>query len=429
MATNENNRNYLGAFLVMVFLFFIIGFLTTANTQFQAPLRTAFLSGAGDAKNTLATLITFSWFLAYPVFGKAGARLVDGCGYKRTLMQGLAMMAAGMMLFFLSSWLAANRPLMSISLGGHSVHAGFMVFLLGSFVAGGAATILQVVVNPYLTACSVRGTQAVQRLAIGGTANSVGTTLAPYFVSGIAFGGMSAGQANAGSAAVPFLILAATLVAVMAAMGFAALPDIQGTRASRGEKLGRSAWSFRHLALGVAAIFCYVGCEVCIGGNLNLYVLGDKGGSVGAATLMATLYWGGLLAGRLLGSFARRTSPRAQLTFTSSAAALLVAAAIAFDEAWLLVAVGLFHSIMWGAVFTLATKGLGKHTSEASGAFMVGVVGGAILPLAQGFMADMAGCWRWSWSLVLAGELCILWYARIGSRPKETDLEQKTEQC
>lgn len=73
MATNDNNKNYLGAFLVMVFLFFIIGFLTTANTQFQAPLRTAFLSGAGDAKNTLATLITFSWFLAYPVFGKLKA--------------------------------------------------------------------------------------------------------------------------------------------------------------------------------------------------------------------------------------------------------------------------------------------------------------------------------------------------------------------
>ena len=87
--------------------------------------------------------------------------------------------------------------------------------------------------------------------------------------------------------------------------------------------------------------------------------------------------------------------------------------------AWLLVAVGLFHSIMWGAIFTLATTGLGRYTSAASGVFMTGVVGGAILPLLQGAVADSLGAWRWSWLIVLFGELVMLSYALVGSRPKE----------
>lgn len=406
--------NYFGPFLTMVFLFLVVGFLTTANGQFQGPLKAAYLSEASSLKNTLATLITFSWFLAYPVCGGIGAKWVNSQGYKHTLIRGLLVMVAGLLLFFLSSWFTVQFPNAHVG----SIPAGFFIFLLGSFVVGASVTILQVVINPYLTACHVRGTQAIQRMAIGGTANSIGTTAAPYFVSGIVFGSVAMEDVQVSQLMVPFLVLTAVVAAIAFVLTRLSLPDIQGTRQETGEKLEKSVWSFRHLTLGVVAIFCYVGCEVCIGMNINLYVMDDLGLSVATATLMATLYWGGLLVGRLLGSTLSTISPRTQLTFTTTMASLFVVVAMMVNNPWILVAVGLFHSIMWGAIFTLSVTQLGKYTSVASGVFMIGVVGGAILPLLQGILADWFDSWRFSWALVLIGELFMLFYALVGSRVK-----------
>ena len=164
-----------------------------------------------------------------------------------------------------------------------------------------------------------------------------------------------------------------------------------------------------------------MGSEVCVGGNINLYVFQDLKGSVSEVVNMATIYWALILLGRLLGSTLRTISPRVQLTIATTAAALLIGLGIALQEPWLLVAVGFFHSIMWGCIYTIAISGLGKYTASASGAFMTGVCGGAIFPLAQGFMADMTGVWRWSWVLVLIGEMVMLSYALIGSRMKQDE--------
>ncbi len=111
-----------------------------------------------------------------------------------------------------------------------------------------------------------------------------------------------------------------------------------------------------------------------------------------------------------------------QLTTTTiSATTLTILAIIINNPPWLLVVVGLFHSIMWGAIFTLSIAKLGKYTSVASGVFMIGVVGGgAILPLLQGILADALGGWRWTWLIVIFGELFMLYYALIGSRIKQT---------
>ncbi len=425
--------NYMGPFLAMVFLFFIVGFLTTANTQFQGPLRSAFLEGVGEWKNTFATLITFSWFLAYPLCGGIGSRWTARYGYKGTLVRSLFVMIGGLALFFLSSWFTVKFPGAAITTGSITVPVGFLIFLLGSFVVGASATILQVVINPYLTACSVRGTQPIQRLAIGGSANSIGTTIAPFFVTGIVFGGVAMENVQVSQLQIPFLALAAIMAIVVVMLFRLSLPDIEGTKAEAGEKLERSVWSFRHLTLGVVAIFFYVGVEVCIGANINLWAIEQEtvrgpfsflgndsltlfGINFAIPALMATLYWGGMLIGRLVGSSLCTVRPRTQLVVTTGAATVLALSAIFFDNPWLLVAVGLFHSIMWGAIFTLAVTDLGKYTSVASGVFMIGVVGGAILPLVQGVLADGLGGWRWSWLLVIFGELFMLYYALVGSR-------------
>ena len=169
----EKKTNYLGPFLTLVFLFFVVGFLTTANTQFQAPLKEAFLANAGRFQNTFATLITFSWFLAYPLAGPVGSRWVNRHGYKGTLLRGIAVMLLGLFLFFASSWYTVRFEGSAFRIGQAVIPVGFVIFLLGSFIVGASATILQVVINPYLSACDVPGTQSVQRLAVGGTANSV----------------------------------------------------------------------------------------------------------------------------------------------------------------------------------------------------------------------------------------------------------------
>lgn len=437
MSQHEKQVNYVGPFITLVFLFFVVGFLTTANGQFQGPLKAAFLEGAADLKNTFATLITFSWFLAYPLTGGIGSSWVTKYGYKGTLVRGLFVMIVGLFVFFLSSWFTAQYPDSKVQIASASVPSGFFIFLLGSFVVGASATILQVVINPYLVACTVKGTQSIQRLAIGGSANSIGTTIAPFFVTGIVFGGLAMEEVQVSQLMVPFIALVVIMLIVALVVMKLSLPDIQGTKAEVGEKLEKSVWSFSHLTLGVIAIFFYVGVEVAIGANINLYAIEQEslngpfsffgsssltvfGINFAIPALMATLYWGGMLIGRLVGSSLSKVPPRTQLVATTVSAATLTIIAILMNNPWLLVAVGLFHSIMWGAIFTLSIAKLGKYTSVASGVFMIGVVGGAILPLLQGILADAIGGWRWTWFIVIFGELYMLYYALIGSRVKQS---------
>ncbi|MFA5044304.1 MAG: MFS transporter [Paludibacter sp.] len=434
MMQSQKQVNYLVPFITLVILFFFVGFLTTANGQFQGPLKAAFLKSAGDLKNTFATLISFSWFLAYPLTGGVASSWITKYGYKRTLIQGLLILVIGLGVFWVSSWYTITFPESNVYIGSATIPIGYFIFLLGSFVAGSAATILQVVINPYLTACNIKGTQAVQRLNIGASSNSIGTTVAPFFVTGIVFGGLAMEDVYISQLQFPFICMMLVIGLVTFIMSKLALPDIAGTRAIVGEKLEKSIWSFRHLTLGVVAVFFYVGVEVCIGANINLYTIELEnagrqfsffgmnslnlfGINFSIPALMATLYWGGMLIGRLISSSLNKISPNVQLVFTALIATILVLVAIAINEPWLLVGVGLFHSVMWGAIFTLSVNKLGKYTSVASGVFMIGVIGGALLPLFQGIFADMlSGIWRWTWFIVVVGELYILYYGLSGSK-------------
>lgn len=437
MIQQQKPVNYLAPFITLVVLFFFVGFLTTANGQFQGPLKAVFLSNAGELKNTFATLISFAWFMAYPLTGGIGSSWVTKYGYKRTLIQAILILIAGLGIFWLSSLYTVAFPESHFRVASAVIPWGYVIFLLGSYVVGAAATILQVVINPYLTACNVKNTQPVQRLNIGGSANSVGTTLAPFFVTGIVFGGLSMEQVQISQIQSSFLGLMAVFVVVALVLTRMKLPDIQGTKAESGERLEKSVWSFRHLTMGVFGIFFYVGVEVCVGANINLYAIelqnagreflffGMDSLTIGGINfaipaLMATLYWGAMLVGRLISSSLNRIPPQTQLAVAAVLAAVSTIGAIVADNPWLLVAVGLFHSVMWGSIFTLAINRLGKYTSIASGTIMIGVIGGSLLPLFQGMFADaMGGMWRWTWMIVVVGELYILYYALFGSRVKQ----------
>ena len=433
MTQQKQTQSYLVPFIIMVVLMALVGLITNLNGQFQAPMKAAFLLMAGAQTNTLTTLITFAFFLGYLAMGIPSAKCIEQKGYKKTLITGLLGLIVAFGIYELSAYIFETVDIIKFQPtidaaraagegykyeGAVVIPTAYYVFLVAAFVAGSALTFLQAVLNPYIVACNVNGTTGVTRQSIAGTANSAMTTIGPLIVAYVIFSGKSGLDIELSSLYIPFLILIVLVAGLIAALTQLHLPTIASAEKKEGEVLEKSVWSFSHLALGVVAIFMYVGVEVCIGNNINLY-----GKSLNFepsdAALLATIYWGLMLVGRLCGSFLSSISASKQLLITSLGAGLLVLGGMILNNPYLLAGAGLFHSVMWGAIFSLAIDKLGKYTSAGSGALMMGIVGGAILPLVQGFLADSLGGWQFTWIIVLIGEAYLLYYALVGHKVRQ----------
>ena len=258
-------------FAIITFIYFIIGFLTTVNEQLQAPLRFTLLAHAGSLKNTLTTLISFFFFSGYLINGTLGSKWVNRFGYKNTILRGLGFTIAGLLMYFGSTFVSSSFPNLAFQLADALVPVGFLIFVLGSFLMGTSAAVVQVVVNPYVASYPLKGTQPVQRLNITTAINSIGTTSAPFFVTVVMFSGVSIDRIQIYQLLVPLTLLIVSILIVVLITSRLHIPDIENTRVLSGEKLERKIWSFRHFVLGVCAIFFYVGTEVSIGANINLY--------------------------------------------------------------------------------------------------------------------------------------------------------------
>ena len=433
MTQQKQTQSYLVPFIIMVVLMALVGLITNLNGQFQAPMKAAFLLMAGAQTNTLTTLITFAFFLGYLAMGIPSAKCIEQKGYKKTLITGLLGLIVAFGIYELSAYIFETVDIIKFQPtidaaraagegykyeGAVVIPTAYYVFLVAAFVAGSALTFLQAVLNPYIVACNVNGTTGVTRQSIAGTANSAMTTIGPLIVAYVIFSGKSGLDIELSSLYIPFLILIVLVAGLIAALTQLHLPTIASAEKKEGEVLEKSVWSFSHLALGVVAIFMYVGVEVCIGNNINLY-----GKSLNFepsdAALLATIYWGLMLVGRLCGSFLSSISASKQLLITSLGAGILVLGGMVLNNPYLLVGAGLFHSVMWGAIFSLAIDKLGKYTSAGSGALMMGIVGGAILPFAQGILADSLGGWQFTWIIVLIGEAYLLYYALVGHKVRQ----------
>lgn len=408
-----------GPFLLLTFIYFIVGFLTTVNGQCQGPLKIAFLSEVTDTKNSLATLISFAFFLGYLLNSSKTGRMLDKIGYKQTLVRSMVVMMFGLAFYLASALIAEYWGGKGMHIGSDFVPFGYFVFLFGSYLMGTSAAMLQVVINPYVAAYPLPGTQPVQRMNFTCAINSIGTTVAPFFVTGVMFAGVSLDSVSADQLTIPFFVMTLVIALTTWSTSKAKLPDIEGTRET-GTKPKRSIWSFRHLKYGVFTIFCYVGTEVGIGNNMNLHAmdLATQGVAVSPA-LLATLYWGGFLVGRMVSSGLKNVAPRPMLLTVTVAAIALMTISMFTENLWLMAAVGLFHSVMWSCIFTLSVDGLKEYTSKASGIFMMGVFGGAVFPVIQGLIADYVGSWQYTWLVPLACEFVILWYGLIGYRNVE----------
>jgi FHS family L-fucose permease-like MFS transporter len=359
------------ALVIVTMLFFMWGLITSLNDVLIPHLKSIY-----TLTYVQAMLVQFCFFGAYFIVSMPAGALIRRIGYQKGAVAGLLIAACGCALFYPASF------------------GGYGLFLFAFFVLASGITILQVAANPYVTVLGAART-ASSRLTLTQAFNSLGTTIGPS-VGGLLI--LSVAGAAAATVRGPYIGLAAAL-ALLAVLFYAArLPQITDSEdvALPGEGHG-SAWAHRHLVLGAIGIFLYVGAEVSIGSFL-INFLGEAhiaGLSHADAAHYVSIYWGGAMVGRFIGfAVMRVVSPGKTLAFNSLLAIALVLAAVFGTGSmamWAILAVGLCNSIMFPTIFSMALNGLGKYTGQGSGILCMAIVGGALVPFAQGALADSVG--------------------------------------
>lgn len=421
--TSEGQRSYMPALTVLTSLFFMWGFLTCLNDIIIPHLKAVF-----ELNYTQAMLIQFSFFAAYFIMSLPSGWLVEKFGYKNGIIIGLLTAAIACVLFYPA---AGQRS--------------YTIFLIALFVLASGITLLQVAANPYVAILGKPET-ASSRLTLTQAFNSLGTTVAPIFgsililstavKSPVELAAMNASEleayrlAEASSVQTPYLGLAAALIVLGILMAIFKLPRVEAAEGksvadggSNQDHLHPSAWRYRHLVLGAVAIFAYVGGEVAIGSFLVNYIsMPSIGGmSVAEAGKYVSFYWGGAMVGRFIGSAVMRyIKPGKVLSIHAAAVIALVVLAIVTTghvSMWAILSVGLFNSIMFPTIFTLAIEGLGKHTGQGSGILCMAIVGGAIVPVVQGALADSIGI-QLAFILPILCYGYILYYGAKGHVPR-----------
>lgn len=484
MTNNSKAKGAWVAILAMFFLFAMISFVT----NLAAPLGTIWKNNY-EWSGMLGNLMNF---LAYLFMGIPAGNLLMKIGYKKTALIAMAVGFVGLLLQWFSGIFGAETGLFAVD--GQTVTLNFIIYLLGAFLCGFCACMLNTVVNPMLNLLGGGGNRGNQLVQMGGTLNSLSGTCTPFAV-GALVGVITRSTSVADVAPLLWLGMAIFVVAFLV-ISFVAIPEPHmAKKGGKKAKHSHSAWSFRHLVLGVVGIFFYVGIEVGIPGILIFY-LTDLTGSVAVGTAVASFYWLLMLVGRFGSSLISGVvSSRAQLIFVSSMAIVLIVVAIflpkdlgmkapgfvydpvesttgmltgadvpeevvagivALEEptaeslavyqehldraeikaeeivnarkvpvipysAFLLVLCGLCTSVMWGGIFNLAVEGLGKYTAQASGIFMMMVVGGGVMPLIQNAIAGSDN-YMGSYWLVVAMLAYLLFYGWIGCRNVNTDI-------
>lgn len=436
--TQEKKNGNIIAIVTMFFLFAMISFVT----NLAAPFGTIWKNQYAGA-NTLGMMGNMMNFLAYLIMGIPAGNMLVKIGYKKTALIAMAVGVLGLFTQYLSSLFGADVDV--FPLGEYVIKLNFVIYLLGAFICGFCVCMLNTVVNPMLNMLGGGGNKGNQLIQTGGALNSLSGTLTPLFV-GALIGSVTPKTAMSDVAPLLFIAMGVFVVAFLV-ISFVSIPEPHLRKAGHEkEKFEYSPWSFRHTVFGVIGIFIYVGIEIGIPGTLNFYLAdpSDKGAGIlenGAAIggAITAIYWLLMLVGRSASSaISGKVSSRTQLIVVSATAIFFVAIAIftpksvsismpgySVEEgfqmsqvpisALFLVLCGLCTSVMWGGIFNLAVEGLGKYTAQASGIFMMMVVGGGILPLLQQFISDAVGYMASYW-LIIALLAYLLFYGLVGCK-------------
>jgi len=395
-------------------LFFMWGFLTCLNDILVPHLKSIF-----DLNYTRVMLIQFAFFGAYFIFSIPSAKIIDWIGYQRSMVVGLLTMGVGAFLFVP----AASVP-------------SYPLFLGALIVLAAGITCLQVAANPYVTVLGKPET-ASSRLNLTQAFNSLGTFLAPFFgglfiltaapnmdqVRALSPAALQAFRLHeAATVKTPYVGLGIALVLLAIAIGSFKLPKIEHAQHKVGEKVNDSIWKHPNLIFGAIAIFVYVGAEVSIGSFLvNYFGQPEIGGlTEKVAASFVAFYWGGAMVGRFIGSaLLQKVKTGHLLGLCAICASGLVAISMlttGHTAMYSIILVGFFNSIMFPSIFTLGVAELGPLTGDGSGIMIMAIVGGAIIPVAQGWIADRIGIHH-AFFLPVICYLYILFFALSGSKP------------
>lgn len=418
-----------GAIIVMIALFAMIAFVTNLCSPMAVIVKNQF-----GASNFLSQIGNYGNFIAYLVMGIPSGMLIKKFGYKKTSLIALAVGIIGILV----QWASGS--------------VGFGLYLLGAFIAGFCMCMLNTVVNPMLNLLGGGGNKGNQLIQIGGVFNSA-AAVAVYIIMGALIG--DATKARISDATPALLIALAIFVIGFIVILFTKIEEpVQPVEIKSEKKDKYSAFSFRHFKLGILAIFLYGGIEVGTPTYIMQYLTSQPDSATPGLGMNATIvglivavYWLMMLIGRFIGgAIGSKVSSKAMVTTVSIAAIVLVLFGMFAPASWMVnvpgidwanvsviwaevpvgifafILVGLCTSVMWGAIFNLATEGLGKYTAIASGAFMTMVFGFAIMVGLQGLVADWTGSYMTSYIVVVACAAYILFYALVGSKNVNKDI-------
>lgn len=415
MSTKQSNSLRIITIIAMMFLYAMIAFVTNLaapvgkiwGASFEDPAQAERMGMLGNLFN----------FLAYLIMGIPAGNFLAKYGYKKTALTAIFLGFIGIAIQW-SSGMFDN----------------FFVYLAGALVCGFCVCMLNTVTNPMLNLLGGGGNRGNQLNLVGGTLNSLSGALTPMLVGAII------GESLAGKSIddVNIVLYIAMAVFAVVYLVIRLTPIAEPSKVGEQVTYERSPWSFRHLTLGVIAIFFYVGVEVGIPATLISYLTPKVGFAV--AGLIAGRYWVMMLIGRFIGSaIGGKVSSRAMVICVASVAIVLMVAAMLIGDtimaktfvqgavmeiplaSTLLVLCGLCTSVMWGSIFNMATEGLGKYTAKASGIFMMMVVGGGIVPQIQSIIASHNILL--SYIVPVIGVAYILFYALWGSKNVNKDIK------
>ena len=414
--TDGTAGKYPGALMMVTVLFFFWGFVTVLNDILVPHLKSVF-----DLNYTKVMLIQFAFFLAYFIFSIPSAKIIDAIGYQKTMVVGLLTMGLGAFLFVPAA-IALSYPL----------------FLGALMVLAAGITALQVAANPYVSVLGPPET-ASSRLNLTQAFNSLGTTIGPWVggmlilgaatESGDAVANMSAQTLHAfrlqqaATVKMPYIIIGSALVIFAGLIGIFKLPTIPAVERHADGRHEGSLWKYTHLILGCVAIFAYVGAEVSIGSFLINYFNQPEIGNlpVVEGAKFVAYYWGGAMVGRFIGSAILQKVKTGTVlgiaAFCSFALVLTSMLTTGSVAMWSILLVGFFNSIMFPSIFTLGIAKLGPRTGDGSGLLIMAIVGGAIIPVAQGAIADHVGVHH-AFVLPVICYLYIAYYALRASQPR-----------
>lgn len=418
ISSQQGNQSTVGPMIIIAVLFFIFGFVTWLNS-----LLIPYLRIACELTEVQSYLVTFAFYIAYLVMAPVSTRVLNRFGFKKGMSISLAIMAVGALLFIPAAF---SRT--------------YFVFLMGLFIMGGGLAILQTASNPYVTIIGPVET-AAKRISIMGICNKIAGAAAPIILGLFLNLGeadkiakqVASMPAEEYSAALdkialqvvnPYIGIVVVLIILAIWISKANLPEVQGDEEQAADHHNlsedkKSVWHFPHVVLGFITLFLYVGVEVLAGDTIIAYGV-SQGISLEDASFFTGFTMGAMVVGYIIGII---TIPK----YLKQETALKICAILGIiftvgivttsgmTSIYCVALLGLANSLIWPAIWPLALKGVGKFTNAASGLLVMGIAGGAVIPLLYGQIAHSIGSHSAYW-VALPCYLFILYYAIAGHK-------------